>query len=97
MGVPVRPCLVSFTDLDGFRHAVEVQAESLYEAVVLAVKAFREHACEPGTASQIHVEVRTPGVTHTVSLRRVQEWLDGGGRSPNEIITKKRLKEMLAS
>jgi hypothetical protein len=97
MGVPVRPCLVSFTDLDGFRHTVEVQAESLYEAVVLGVKAFREHGCEPGTASQINIDVRAPSVTHTVSLRTVHEWLDGGARSPKEIIAKKRLKEMLAS
>ena len=77
MGVPLRPCIVSFTDLDGFRHAVEVQAESLYEAVVLGVKAFREHGCEPGAASQIGVEIRAPSVTHTVNLRRVREWLDG--------------------
>ena len=35
-------CRVSFTDSDKTEHAVEVEAESLYEAVALAVAEFRE-------------------------------------------------------
>jgi len=54
---------------------VTVQAETLYEAVVLAIRAFREHHCAPGAASQLDVEARTPGVTHTVSVAKVQAWL----------------------
>jgi len=34
-------CRVSFTDTNGILHNVEVQAESLYEAVALAVAEFR--------------------------------------------------------
>jgi hypothetical protein len=34
-------CRVSFTDTNGIPHDVEVQAESLYEAVALAVAEFR--------------------------------------------------------
>jgi hypothetical protein len=33
---------VSFTDSDKTEHAVEVEAESLYEAVALAVADFRD-------------------------------------------------------
>lgn len=37
-------CRVSYVDFEGFRHSVELEAESLYEAAVLAVSAFRQHA-----------------------------------------------------
>ena len=95
--MPVRTCLVSFTDSDGIRHSTETQAESLYEAVALAARAFREHDCYPGPASRIEVEVRGPSVTHTVTMRKVQEWLDGACKSPNEKVVKERLKGLLAS
>jgi hypothetical protein len=95
--VPVRTCTVAFTDPEGLRHAVTVQAETLYEAVVLAVRAFREHDCAPGLASHLEVEARSPSVTHTVSMRKVREWLDGGAKSPSEKVTKERLKGLLAS
>jgi hypothetical protein len=94
--VPNRACLVSFTDPQGFRHSVEVRAQSLYEAVVLATRAFREHHCAPGLASQLEVEVRSPNITHVVTMQKLQQWLDGTCKSPNEKITKKRLKELLA-
>jgi hypothetical protein len=61
--VPVRTCTVSFTDTEGLRHSVNVQAESLYEAVALAVNMFREHGCVPGPATAMEVEARSPGVT----------------------------------
>jgi hypothetical protein len=35
-------CHVSFTDSEGIAHAVDIQAESLYEAVALAVAEFRQ-------------------------------------------------------
>ena len=73
--VPARTCTVSFTGPDGIRHSVNVQAETLYEAVVLAIRAFREHDCAPGAGSDLDVEARSPGVTHTVSMAKVQTWL----------------------
>ena len=33
--VPLRICAVSFADVRGIRHTVEVQAESLFEAAIL--------------------------------------------------------------
>jgi hypothetical protein len=87
-------CIVSFVDISGIRHSVEVQAESLYEAVVLSVSAFREHDCHPGTVRPLEVEVRKT-VTHTITLGKVNEWLNGGARSPKEAINKERLKALL--
>jgi hypothetical protein len=40
--VNIRVCSVSFTDHRGVRHSVEVQAESLFEAAVLAIQIFRQ-------------------------------------------------------
>ena len=80
--MPVRSCTVAYTDAEGVRHSVNVQAETLYEAVVLAVRAFREHDCEPGSGSQLEVEAKSPSVTHTVSMRKVKEWLNGRAKSP---------------
>jgi hypothetical protein len=89
--------LVSFTDAEGLRHSTEVQAETLYEAIVLAARAFKLHDCAPGPASQLEVEVRSPSVTHTVRMRKVREWLEGACKSPSEKVLKERLKGLLAS
>jgi hypothetical protein len=86
-------CVVSYLDTSGIRHTVEVEAESLYEAAVLAVRAFKEHECEPGAMSQLEVEVRK-SVTHTLTLRKVQDWLNGGARTPKEAMMKERLRSL---
>src|SRR5580704_10391636 len=39
--VPSRSCQVSFTDAEGIEHSIRVPAESLYEAAVEAIAAFR--------------------------------------------------------
>ena len=52
-------CRVSFRDLDGLEHVIEVEAESLYEAVGLAVSEFRNDelgVSDPKTATRIHGE-----------------------------------------
>jgi hypothetical protein len=95
--VPARSCTVSFTGPDGIRHSVNVQAETLYEAVVLAICAFREHDCAPGSGSQLEVEAKSPSVTHTVSMAKVQDWLRSSAKSPSDKIMKERLKGLLAS
>ncbi len=40
-------CAVSFSDTDGITHTARVQAESLYEAVALAVAEFRQDQLVP--------------------------------------------------
>lgn len=87
-------CIVSYLDTEGLRHTVEVEAESLYEAAVLAVRTFRQHACEPGQLSKLEVEVRS-SVTHTITLRKIHDWLNGGAKSPREAIIKDNLRRVL--
>jgi hypothetical protein len=90
------PCIVSFVDLDGIRHSVEVEAEGLYEASVLGLHAFRKHQLEPGGLTQLEVEVRS-SVTHTLTVAKVREWLQRGVRTPREAILKDRLRTLLSS
>lgn len=44
-------CSVSFTDHDGLLHTARVQAESLFEAVALAVAEFRHDQLVPAPSS----------------------------------------------
>ena len=89
-------CTVSFVDLDGIRHSVEVEADGLYEASVLGLCAFRKHQLEPGGLTQLEVEVRS-SVTHTLTVTKVREWLQRGVRTPKEAVLKERLRTMLAA
>ncbi len=88
-------CIVSFVDLDGVRHSVEVQAEGLYEAAILGLATFKKHDFLPGALTQLEVEVRS-SITHTVTVKKVQDWLKRGVRTPKEAILKERLRSMLA-
>src|SRR3981189_2196042 len=80
-------CIVSYVDVDGLRHSVEVEAATLYEAAVLAVRTFKQHHCGPGELSKIEVEIRS-SITHTVTLKKIHSWLQGGAKSPKEAVTK---------
>lgn len=87
-------CIVSYVDIEGLRHAVEVEAESLYEAAVLAVRTFRQHRCEPGELSKLEIEIRS-SITHTVTLKKIHTWLQGGAKSPKEAVMKERLRALI--
>jgi hypothetical protein len=56
-------CFVSFRDLDGVRHAVEVQAEVCMKAAVLGLAVFKKHDLEswPQRTPSVGVEVRSSG------------------------------------
>lgn len=98
--VPLQTCLVTFEDLAGIRHSTEVQAESLYEAAALAIRAFRTSGMleqMPGPASRFQIEVKTPMVRHEVSVGHVQRWLNQGGTNPMEEAKRKRLRDLLAA
>jgi hypothetical protein len=87
-------CNVSFVDLDGVRHTVEVQAEGLYEAAVLGLAAFKKHDYQPGGLTQLEIEV-VSSITHTVAVEKVQEWLGRGVRTPKEAVLKERLRALM--
>ena len=88
-------CVVSFVDLDGIRHSVEVNADGLYEAGVLGLCAFRKHDLQPGGLTQLQVEVRS-SVTHTLTVTKIREWLQRGVRTPKEAELKQRLRRMFS-
>jgi len=96
--VPIRSCLVSFTDTEGIVHSVRIQAESLYEAAIEAMAAFKDTALAEvpfGPATRLTIRVKAPEEEHTITVGKVLSWLDGGARSPGEQVRKNRLTERL--
>jgi len=87
-------CAVSYLDTSGIRHSVEVEAQSLYEAAVLAIKVFREHDCEPREGNHLEIEVRS-SVTHTLTIRKIHDWINGGAKTPKEAVMKEKLREII--
>jgi hypothetical protein len=92
-------CTVSYTDVRGVRHSVEVIAESLFEAAVLGVKRLREGDWNdrPGPGATLEIEVRPPSVKHTVTIQQVSRWLNGASSSPAESMKKVHLRDLLAA
>jgi hypothetical protein len=93
----VRVCTVSFKDPRGIRHGVEVEADSLYEAVVLAVRRFRADPWTEQVAAGtvLDVDVREPTVRHSISLQQVERWLRGATSNPSDASKKAKLKMIL--
>ena len=92
----VRKCSIAFLDHEGIRHTTNIEAETLFEAAVLGICAFRDHGCQPGDGASLEIEVAGPSVTHTLTPARVQEWLQSSAKSPKDRITKERLKGLLS-
>jgi hypothetical protein len=94
-------CRVSYRDTEGIEHAVELEGESLYEAIARAVKVFRRHDgwCmdPPGSACQLSVKMLNDApITYTVPLKKVVDFaLHGTTKGPSDILRKKRIKELL--
>ena len=94
----VAKCTVSYRDNGGVEHAVELTADSLYEAAALGLEALtaaKLTESRPGLATMLEVTVHPPSVVHRVRVQQLKEWLNGATASPREIILKKRLKEKL--
>ncbi len=87
-------CIVSYLDFEGLRHTVEVEAETLYEAAALAVRAFKQHDCEPRGLTELHVEIRT-SITHSLTVQKLHAWLNLGSKTPKDAVLKERLRELL--
>jgi hypothetical protein len=87
-------CIVTYVDLDGLQHTVEVQAASLYEAAALSLSSFRKHNIHPAGLAQLKVEIRS-SIVHTVTVRQLEHWLSTTPRTPKEMATKERLRGLL--
>jgi hypothetical protein len=93
--MPLQSCSVSFVVSDSIRHAAQVQAASLYEAAVLAARAFREHGCTVPPAAPLQIEIMGPRVQHSLTMIKVEQWLATAAKSPADRVTKERLKGLL--
>jgi hypothetical protein len=72
MGMAGSRCGVSCTDAEGVLHAVDMDAESLHEAVAIGVASLREDdvsSSNPGTMTQFTVAVHRNPVEHKVRLQ----------------------------
>ena len=96
----LRTCTVSYCDLKGVEHTIEVTADSLYEAVAQGLRVFRENDWidEVGHGqTTISVVVRQPKVQHKVRVQDFERWLESQGRTPAEVSLKGRLRELLGN
>lgn len=87
---------VSFTEPEGICHSVDVSASTLYEAAVFAVAEFcraRLFDVHVGPGTWLRVAVKQPEAANEIQFGKLQEWLAGGARSPNEQMTKARLRK----
>jgi hypothetical protein len=93
----IRVCEVAFRDSSGVRHSVQVEAETLYEAVVLGVTRLRKEVWveRVNSGTLLEVEVREPATKHAVTFRQVEQWLGSTSPSPAEKSKKAKLSLML--
>jgi hypothetical protein len=96
----VTRCEVVYRDLEGVEHRVEVDADSLYEAIAAAVSSFRKGLwtrCPPGPGCIFNVRVfpDRPQV-YSVALSQVESFARHGTvKGPKDILRKQKIQEML--
>jgi hypothetical protein len=96
--VALKACTVVIQDIDEIAHAIDVTAESLYEAIAHALATLRGHEWvgEIGKGlTTVTVKVRHPDVTHVVKIQDFENWLNRGCKSPADTALKARLRQML--
>ena len=87
-------CLVSYRDVDGIQHSVEVTAESLYEAAVMGMTALKVEGWQNLPSLEIEVRVRLPETRHTIWNSVLAAWLARPGKTPREQALKSRLRKV---
>jgi len=93
-------CRVAFTDSEGIVHTVEVQADSLYEAVELAVVDFRrdEATSEPSAMTEFTVTAFRKPIEHRIRLGHVTKWALETTKDGSAGITKReRVRALLGN
>ncbi len=97
----VARCRVSFTDSDKTEHAVEVEAESLYEAVALAVADFRDDPLlrdRPTSGTEFTVAVLRNPTEHKIKLQQVAKWAEPTMKEgPTGVTRRQKVKALLGN
>jgi hypothetical protein len=80
-------------------HTVEVDADSLYEAVALAVAEFRQDEIitdPPGPMTEFLVTVLRRPIEHRVRFKKIQEWVQPSTKGgPGAVVGRERLRKLL--
>jgi hypothetical protein len=96
--MPAARCRVTFKDSE-VSHSVEVNADTLYEAVALAVVEFRQDKTipsTPGPTTEFTVAVFRPPVEHTIRLGKVEQWAKPSPKGgPAEMMRRERVRKLL--
>jgi hypothetical protein len=97
--MPASRCRVSFTDSDGVLHGVDVDAESLFEAVALAVANLREDdvsPCQAGPMTEFTVAVYKNPTEHKIRLQQFLKWAEPTTKEgPAGIMKRQRVRQLL--
>jgi hypothetical protein len=92
-------CKVICHDRNDVEYAVEVSADSVYEAVPRGLRIFRSNDWAediPHGRNTVTVIVRQPKVKHMVEIDEFEKWLqEPSVRSPAEMSRKSRAREIL--
>ena len=81
---------------NGVEHAVEVTAQTLYEAAARGLRIFRENDWVSNVEqSGLTIRVKQPEVEHHVRIREFESWLMAAGKSPAEQALKSDLRNLL--
>jgi hypothetical protein len=91
-------CRVSFTDPEGVLHGVDVDAESLYEAVAIAVAQLRDDdvsPVSPGSMTEFTVAVYKNPTEHKIRLGQVTKWAEHTTKDGPAGITKRQRVRVL--
>jgi hypothetical protein len=79
-------------------HLVNVDADSLYEAIGLAVAEFRSDKLTEtlGAMTEFTVSIERPAVEHRIRLSQVTKWVQRiGGEGPAGVLKRQRVKDLL--
>jgi hypothetical protein len=92
-------CRVSYADRHGLLHAIDVEAESLFEAVAIAVASFRDDEVSPPEIdgmTEFTVAVYRNPTEHKIRLAQVQQWARSSTtESPAAITKRNRVLQLL--
>src|SRR5579872_4755725 len=91
----IHTCSVSYQDIEGVKHSVEVSADSLYEAAALGMAAMKVPGWQNAPNLVIEVRVKSPEILHSISNSVLSAWLARDGRTPKEQAVKARIQELL--
>jgi hypothetical protein len=94
--MPERSCRVTIKDMEGVEHTVEVRAETLYEAVAKGLVALREDRWVSEIPEGLNeVKVASSPTEHSVQIQKFNAWLGQQGRSPADMIARKKVRKIL--